>query len=255
MTMTVPAEQQLTFEATTASEFRSLLGRILDTSPLSCGQIAIKTGMPRSTAYSLPDTKRPGLPSNPDQVRDFVKACGLSPTQIELVMDLWSTLQAQAENDDDTSKTTEDTISTWTLGNGQGKTRAAAEVFYGEMGRISSQRHAQVARLAQLGDGLPALLVDLAEAFKDQPSRRRDTSWTDLMQYVLGSEDRTRRAVRLLIPVTVLLLGLLTALVYLAVRTPTVAPVVVIAIALPYLLVVSRAVRNRRPEKKVDDQT
>ncbi|QXV63553.1 hypothetical protein [Amycolatopsis sp. TNS106] len=71
----------------------------------------------------------------------------------------------------------------------------------------------------------------------------------------MATADRTRRAVRLLIPVTVLLLGLLTALVFLAVRTPTVAPVVVIVIVLPYLLVVSRAVRNRRPEKKVDDQT
>lgn len=54
--------------------------------------------MPRSTAYSLPNTKRPGLPSNPNQVIDFVRACGLTNTQIELVMDLWQKLQQEAEN-------------------------------------------------------------------------------------------------------------------------------------------------------------
>ncbi|WP_410646452.1 hypothetical protein [Amycolatopsis sp. cmx-4-54] len=91
--------QQLIFEAKDSTEFRALLGRILESSTLSCGQIAIKAGMPRSTAYSLPGTKRLGLPSNPEQIRDFVRACGLSVTQIELVMHLWLKLQNETEEE------------------------------------------------------------------------------------------------------------------------------------------------------------
>lgn len=100
MTATVPGEQntQLNLHASTAKEFRELLGRIRDTAGLSGGQIAAKTGMPRSTAYSLTSTNRPGLPSNSEQVRAFVQACGLSATKVDVVMDLWNRLHAQADS-------------------------------------------------------------------------------------------------------------------------------------------------------------
>lgn len=242
MTMTVSAEQQLVFEAKDATEFRELLGRILESSPLSCGQIAIKTGMPRSTAYSLPNTNRPGLPSNPEQVIAFVRACGLTPTQAQLVMDLWTKLQHEAEN-------------TRAVDDDKENSRAA-----------SAPKRADEHRFLLLtppcnGDQWPESLAEmfgrdgnvnswnLRTTFPGSWPRR--TSGADLLQYVLGDAERTRRAVLLLIPVTLLLLAVVAALVVLAVIKPMVAPIVVAGLLTPFLLTARKSFR--KPTAKAGD--
>ncbi|MEV7555995.1 hypothetical protein AB0N89_40800 [Amycolatopsis sp. NPDC089917] len=237
MTMTVPDGQQLTFEAKDATEFRALLGRVLDASPLSCGQIAIKTGMPRSTAYSLRDTKRPGLPSNPEQVIAFVRACGLTTTQTELVMDLWEKLQQEAEDirTSDGKEATTPTSNPVLIDQDMRQELAAMTLkSLREHGFLSEEEAARVNPF-------------VAPVGGKRPSRRNVTSWTDLLQYVLAAEDRTRRAVLLLIPITVLLLGIMTALVYLAVRTPMAAPFVVAGLFFGPVTLLTR--RNLRRAK------
>lgn len=247
MTMTIPVNRQLTFEAKDSTEFRALLGRILDTSPLSCGQIAVKTGMPRSTAYSLPDTKRPGLPSNPAQVVDFVRACGLPPTQVELVMDLWQKLQQEAEN----TRTSE--------GRKNGGPLSTSSMLIGEDLQVALS-HLTLKELLQHGyitdeDLDHAKLRDLIQTgFGGKRPRRLATSWTDLLQYILAYEERTRRAVMLLIPITLLLLSVVCALVFLAVQMPTITPVVVAGLLAPVVLLARRrSVRVRKPKARVSE--
>ncbi|KZB86543.1 hypothetical protein [Amycolatopsis regifaucium] len=248
MTTTIPGEQQLVFDASDATEFRALLGRILADSPLSCGQISIKTGMPRSTAYSLPDTKRPGLPSNPDQVRAFVKACGLTPTQIDLVMDLWTKLHRATENVRSSGDKAVSAATTSPTGRKDAadllqQLNLAAEVEY-QQDRIRSwdgddeYRGPAAAWWTKFG--------------ATPPYSHKTTSWTELLHYVLGDERRTRRAVILLIPVTVLLLGIVCALAFLAVKMPTTMPLVVAGLLSPLLFTLRRNVRKPRKVKGVD---
>ncbi|WP_143267073.1 hypothetical protein [Amycolatopsis thailandensis] len=243
MTMTIPGQQQNVYEAADATEFRALLGRVLGQSPLSCGQIAIKTGMPRSTAYSLPDTKRPGLPSNPDQVEAFVKACGLTPTQIDLVMDLWHKLHQEAENiRSNGEKAADDTAPP-----SMTKRAEAASGLPSKYERILTDSDTKFF----IGD---ASLLRTTEGCAKFPHRtllfsHRNTSWTELLHYVLGDERRTRRAVTLLIPITLLLLSIVCALVFLAVKMPTTTPLVVAGLLSPLLLALRK--NGRKPTKKV----
>ncbi|EME52372.1 hypothetical protein [Amycolatopsis decaplanina] len=238
MTMTIPGEQQLVFEAADATEFRALLGRILDTSPLSCGQIAIKTGMPRSTAYSLPDTKRPGLPSNPDQVAAFVRACGLTPTQVDLVMDLWKKLHRATENT--------------RISSGEGKDKSTTEQATPEAIRelLSQAADSKIVLDTSVLAWEPRR-HDCDAAPGGRQLFRQGTSWTELLHYILGDERRTRHAVMLLIPVTLLLLGVVCALVFLAVKMPAATPMVVAGLLSPLLLVLRKS--GRKPKKKADD--
>lgn len=247
MTMTIPGEQQLVFEAADATEFRALLGRILQASPLSCGQIAIKTGMPRSTAYSLPDTKRPGVPSNPEQVAAFVSACGLTNTQIDLVMDLWKKLNWGTED--------------IRAGGDKAVTGAPAPSASGTdtVRCICGEPHPDgVSQLAGhtdiwLGGELKSEHVLRRTEFSNPLLySRRGTSWTELLHYVLGDERRTRHAVMLLIPVTLLLLGIVCALVFLAVKMPTTTPMVVAGLLSPLLLALRRNVRRPKRKLKAD---
>ena len=82
--------------AATPVEFRQLLDHIRISAGLTPSQIAIKTTIPRSQAYNMVAANRATLPSKPEQVRQFVEACGLSPVQVGLVMTLWSKLDQQA---------------------------------------------------------------------------------------------------------------------------------------------------------------
>ncbi|WP_326960510.1 hypothetical protein [Amycolatopsis sp. NBC_01286] len=248
MTATIPGEQQLTFEAKDATEFRALLGRIIKESPLSCSQVAIKTGMPRSTAYSLPNIKRPGLPSNPAQVTDFVRACGLSATQTALVMDLWEKLRREAENARTASE--------------NAKSRSASAAIEMSCEDLSDV----VLALKAAGiEGVPhtgeVMQPDLRAyngtrrsvgwaGIGGKPPFRRDTSWTELLQYVLGNEERTRRAVSLLRVVLLLVLVIVVALVFLAIQQPVMTPVIVSGLIGPFVLLMRQSMRKRPPKTK-----
>lgn len=247
MTATIPGESeiQLTLEATTPAEFRKLLGEIRETSGLSCGQIAVKTKMPRSTAYSLPNPSRPGLPSNQEQVRDFVRACGLTETQLDVVMDLWTALHNEIENAKDN--------------------RVAGNSATPDVG------HRTMVELARFGDS--AIAEDLARWLSSPTScshledgdyaklahraisgeaPQRKTTVTDLLHYVLRAEDRTRRALRLLLPIVAVILALVVGLVFIAVTVPGTAPAVVagmvMALLTPFLWAARR--RSVRPAQK-----
>lgn len=80
------------------------------------------------------------------------------------------------------------------------------------------------------------------------PLHRNATSWTDLLQYTLATDDRTRHAVMLLIPIT-LLLGVVCALVFLAVQMPAVAPFVVAGLLAPFVFLARRSVRKPTEKK------
>lgn len=74
------------------AEFLSLLRQMAEKSPRSKGQIAAFSDIPRSTAYSFMSSTNTALPSNPDQVRKYAKACGLDEPQIEQLMRSWKRL-------------------------------------------------------------------------------------------------------------------------------------------------------------------
>lgn len=76
------------------AEFLSLLRQMAQQSPRSKGQIAAFSGIPRSTAYSFMSPANTALPSNPDQVRAYAQACGLTAAGIEQLMRSWKQLDA-----------------------------------------------------------------------------------------------------------------------------------------------------------------
>ncbi|MCG8919420.1 hypothetical protein L6E12_26955 [Actinokineospora sp. PR83] len=77
--------------ARSPAELSALLALVLDKAGLTAGQVAVKTGLPRSTAYTLikPDDS---LPSTVEQIQALLCGCGLEPSQIQKVMDLWADL-------------------------------------------------------------------------------------------------------------------------------------------------------------------
>ncbi|MET8797350.1 hypothetical protein ABZV91_13050 [Nocardia sp. NPDC004568] len=74
------------------AEFLALLRQMAQQSPRSKGQIAAFSEIPRSTAYSFMSPTNTALPSNPDQVRKYAKACGLDEPQVEQLMRWWKRL-------------------------------------------------------------------------------------------------------------------------------------------------------------------
>jgi len=77
----------------TVSEFVAMLRLVLKKSGLTAGQVAVKTSIARSSAYSLVAVTRTGLPVNPDQVRIFLSGCGLRLDQVDQVMRAWDRLK------------------------------------------------------------------------------------------------------------------------------------------------------------------
>lgn len=82
-------------EVETVADFRALLVLVLERSGLTCGQIAAKTSIGRSSVYNLADVRRTGLPTKPDQVQEFLCACGLQLRQVGTVMRSWELLDAE----------------------------------------------------------------------------------------------------------------------------------------------------------------
>ncbi|WP_181320776.1 hypothetical protein [Saccharothrix carnea] len=84
-------------EAGTPGEFISLLRRVQVRSGLTPAEIAVRGGIPRSTAYRfVNDQKNTALPTKMEQVRAFLVACGLPEPQVEKVMVVWCELQGGA---------------------------------------------------------------------------------------------------------------------------------------------------------------
>jgi hypothetical protein len=79
----------------TVADFRALLALVLKRAGLTCGQIAAKTSIGRSSVYNLVDVRREGLPTKGDQVQEFLCACGLQLRQVATVMRSWELLDAQ----------------------------------------------------------------------------------------------------------------------------------------------------------------
>ncbi|MFE9746708.1 helix-turn-helix domain-containing protein [Saccharothrix saharensis] len=80
--------------AGTPAEFISLLRRIQVRSGLTPAEVAVRGGIPRSTAYRfVNDQKNTSLPTKMEQVRAFAVACGLPEAQVEKVVVVWCELQ------------------------------------------------------------------------------------------------------------------------------------------------------------------
>ncbi|MEV6832090.1 hypothetical protein [Amycolatopsis sp. NPDC051102] len=78
----------------TVADFRALLKLVLDRAGLTCGQIAMKTSINRSSLYNLVDVRRSGLPTKPGQVLSFLYAAGLQLQQVATIMRSWELLNA-----------------------------------------------------------------------------------------------------------------------------------------------------------------
>ncbi|WP_372664537.1 hypothetical protein [Amycolatopsis kentuckyensis] len=71
-----------------------LLARCMAGAGLTAGQVAAKSGIPRSQTYNLIDPKRNSLPRKESQVEAFLTACRLHGEQIGFVLARWRRLDA-----------------------------------------------------------------------------------------------------------------------------------------------------------------
>jgi hypothetical protein len=188
-----------TIHATTPVEFRQLLDHIRVRAGLTPSQIAIKTTIPRSQAYNMVAVTRTTLPSKPEQVREFVEACGLAPVQVGLVMNLWSNLDQQAREEQEAGRgpsrggpAAPDTEFTQSFFFNE-----AAASFTGSEGQGSKQRRK-----------------------RPTTDRRPPKATSDLLFLVLDSEERTQRALRLLLPIVAAFVAIVAAFVVWAILQP-----------------------------------
>ncbi|MFI6040478.1 hypothetical protein ACIA8C_02525 [Nocardia sp. NPDC051321] len=72
-----------------ATAFMAMLRRIHQLSGLTAGQIAVSSGLPRSTAYRFIDPKNTTVPKSRDQVGAFLLACRLSREGVLHMLELW----------------------------------------------------------------------------------------------------------------------------------------------------------------------
>ncbi len=192
--------------ADTPAEFRQLLDYIRVRAGLTPSQIAIKTKIPRSQAYNMVTATRTTLPSKPDQVRAWVEACKLAPVQVGLVMDLWSKLDQQARE--------------------QAAGRASSLVHeLTPSGKVASFR----------GPSEDSSRYRWPRIAQD---KRRPATASDLLFLILDDPDRTRRALRLLIPIAVVYVAIVTVFVVWAILQPYRATMIVgflgAVVALPF---------------------
>jgi len=183
--------------AETGGEFRNMLDQVREAARLTCGQIAVKANIARSTAYALVDGNKDAVPNKPDQVRSFVTACNLSPVQVEVVMEL---LQEVADKPKPHNVPTTTTVMHRTASDGA-PTSDTVDVSPSIIGGSSVQARMVTGDVHFVGP---------------KKSRRRpdDSSWVSLTQYVLMSPDRTRRALRLLSAFTALFAMFLAFIAY-----------------------------------------
>lgn len=81
-------------QADGAKAFMAMLRRVHEISGLTAGQIAVSSGLPRSTAYRFIDRKNDSLPKNRDQVEAFLRACRLPTETVSSMLALWDDVSA-----------------------------------------------------------------------------------------------------------------------------------------------------------------
>lgn len=210
--------------ATTPVEFRQLLDHIRMRAGLTPSQIAVKTAIPRSQAYNMVAANRTTLPSKPRQVREFVEACGLAPVQVGLVMSLWSKLDQQTRE------------------------RAAEHALSLIDGGTASDtnRHEQIMKIL---DSAPIATNNRGPMIRgDRPTYRRNRAGSDLLYLVLDSQERTRRALLLLIPVAIAFVAIVASFVVWAILQPDHAPWIAGILAGAVLLPIMSCLR--RPQRE-----
>lgn len=198
--------------ADTPVEFRQLLHYIRMRAGLTPSQIAIKTTIPRSQAYNMVAGTRTTLPSKPEQVREFVEACGLSPVQVGLVMSLWSKLDQQARE-----QATGRALSLIDGGAASIPEQITQTSFGGETGPLPLLSEEDFPRRLLLEDSF-------TRRRKTTPKPRRASA--DLLFLVLDDADRTRRALKLLLPITLAFVATVASLVVWAILQPGHAPMI-----------------------------
>ncbi|GGN65911.1 MnhB domain-containing protein [Nocardia rhizosphaerihabitans] len=74
---------------TAAAAYMAMLRRIHEVSGFTAGQIAIYSGLPRSTAYRFIDPNNNTLPKNRNQVEAFLHACRVPQRNVDRMLELW----------------------------------------------------------------------------------------------------------------------------------------------------------------------
>jgi hypothetical protein len=192
----LPSEQ---LTASTPGQFcQGVLGGIMAAKGLTASQVAIKAKIPRSQAYNMVSAGRGKLPSKRDQVRAFVEACDLAPVQVALVLDLWDKLMRQAREQADEAS------------------RPATARDSGSMTIVdhNTLAPANVGGIFRFGGRRP------------EPAVYRAKLFVDLMFLVLEDDARTRRALRLLIPLMGAFVAVVAMLTTWAIMQPGHAPMI-----------------------------
>lgn len=188
--MSAPAQLRFSndeLDAQTPVEFRQLLEKIRVASGLSCGQISVKTKIPRSQTYNLVSSSRTTLPRRPEQVKAFVTACNLPEMQVENVMQVWRRLDRQSPR-------------AFGSTNAAGSTKSASQSAKDSSVGEDDEEHARSEWRMREWMGR---------------SRRSRNDGADLLFLILNSEQLTRRALQLIYPFvgawvfTISLIGLL----------------------------------------------
>ncbi|HEX6526507.1 MAG TPA: hypothetical protein VF070_41805 [Streptosporangiaceae bacterium] len=220
--------------ASTPVEFRRLLDRIMNSAGLTASQVAIKTAIPRSQAYSMVSTNRTTLPSRPGQVREFVQACGLAPFQVSQVMDLWDKLD-QLARDRATGRVN--------------LSSAGTDAATGTAIPAEATRNVQISAYGG-GAGVPRPPGGPRRPSAGSPGYYRPPIFTDLLFSVLDNEARTRRALRLLVPLALAVVAIVAILAAWAILQPEGAPAIEAilggSVLLPITSGLRRAIRIRR---------
>ncbi|MEV6071851.1 hypothetical protein AB0L82_35380 [Nocardia sp. NPDC052001] len=76
----------------TPAKFMLAMRRFHQRSGLTAGQIAVSSGLPRSTAYRFTHPENITLPKSRDQVLQFLQACHTPASQIRTMLRLWDLL-------------------------------------------------------------------------------------------------------------------------------------------------------------------
>ncbi|WP_143261599.1 hypothetical protein [Allokutzneria sp. NRRL B-24872] len=82
-------------DARAAPEFNKLLRLLQERSGRTPGQLAKASGIPRSSCYDMVKPDRQNLPVKHEHVQAFAVACGLTSTQVQRIMTLWTRCRAQ----------------------------------------------------------------------------------------------------------------------------------------------------------------
>lgn len=230
----LPSEQ---LTASTPAEFAQLLNRVMTTAGMRASEVTVKAGkekIPRSQAYSMVSANRTTLPSKPEQVRGFLHACRLAELQVAMVMEVWAKLDRQAR-----------------------ETQQALERPAEALPRLleDQDRHPSGSKAGGhkvIFDNAPLQITNTFLGrlrHTDPVTSYRPNAFVDLVSLILESEARTRRALRLLIPIVVGFVVIVAMFTTWAMLQPSHINVILAAFATLFALPIAsltRGVRTRR---------